>query len=256
MLDQKLPKAIIYLEPHQVSIYLSTSSVAIAIPFTGEVVANMEVIAVETLQAQIETGIKQNDLQPHLAHVVISPGLYFKKEFPGKEKSLRSPEITAFLDIIPLENVTSRVIAFHEAAVAVATNKDFYQPILDVFKRSKFEFAGLPPAFVFQDSQEEQFQFTPEMARKILGQWDLAQKMSLVNMQPKTTSSQIAQAQLNSEDGEVLPLPSDNTFKLDNSSDEKLLGVKRVYVLAGVFIVLILILSILVYNVVLNPQPV
>lgn len=255
MLDQKLPKAIIYLEPHQISIYSSATSSIIAIPFTGEVVANMEVIAVEALQAQIETGIKQNDLQPHLAHIVISPALYFKKEFPGKEKSLRSPEITAFLDIIPLENVTSRVVAFHEAAVAVATNKDFYQPILDVFKRSKFEFAGLTPAFVFQESEEEQFQFTPELARKVLGQWDVGQKMSLVSMQAKSATNQPAAT--SAANGEVLPpLPQESTFKLDNSSDEKILGMKRVYVLGGVFAILILILAVLMFNMLLNPQPV
>lgn len=242
MLDGKLPRAIIYLEPHQVSLYSSSTSTILSMPFGEGVVRDMEVAAVEVLQSQLDTWLKQQDVQPHTAVLILAENVYFKKEFPGKQNAPNAVEITTFLDLVPIESPTTRIIPMADAAVAVAANKDFYQPIVEVLQKQKIAVVALTPVFIFQMSPTESWQFNPETARKVMSEWETALKYSLVGMVVKKMSTK--QTELPSK----YTAQSASAAKFQTTTDDgKIMGLPRVIFLALTFGVLLLIMGVMLY---------
>lgn len=243
MLDNKLPRAVIYLEPHQVSFYSSVTSTILSMAFGQGVVQDMEVAAVEVLQSQLDTWLKQQNIQSHNAVMILADNAYFKKEFPGKQNAPNSADITAFLDLVPIESPTTRIIPMAEAAVAVAANKDFYQPIVEVLQKQKISVVALTPAFVFQLNPAEAWQFNPETARRVLSEWETAQKYSLVSMSAKkTVAKSVELTSPYTSTRAVAPAAFGN-----GAGEEKILGLPRVVFLGLTFGVLLLVMGFMLY---------
>lgn len=242
MLDGKLPRAVIYLEPHQVSLYSTTNSTIQSMAFSEGVVQDMEVAVVDVMQSQLDTWLKQQNIQPHTAVVVLADNVYFKKEFPGKQNAPNSLEITAFLDLVPIESPTTRIIPMAGAAVAVAANKDFYQPIVEVLQKQKIAVQSLTPSFVFQLNPTESWQFNPESARKVLSEWETAQKFSLVSMVVKKQISKPSESGSSYASHSVSPTSFPNS-----GEDDKIMGLPRVTFLAITFLLLLVVMGIMLY---------
>lgn len=242
MLDNKLPRAVIYLEPNQVSFYSTVTSTIQSMVFGEGVVRDMEVAAVEVLQAQLDTWLKQQNIQSHNAVIILAENVYFKKEFPGKQNALNSAEISAFLDLVPIESPTARIISMAGAAVAVAANKDFYQPIVEVLQKQKVSVVALTPAFVFQLNPAEVWQFNPETARKVVSEWETAQKFSLVGMVAKKAVAKPVEVA-----SSYASNPASAGKFVDGPEDTKIMGLPRVAFLALTFGVLLLIMGVMFY---------
>jgi hypothetical protein len=242
VLDNKLPRAVIYLEPHQVSLYSTLTSTISNVVFSEGVIRDMEVVAVDVLQSQLETWLKQQNTQPHVAVLVLAEQTYFKKEFPGKQNAPSSAEITAFLDLVPLESPTTRVIPMVGAAVAVAANKDFYQPVVEVLQKEKISVVALTPTFVFKTDQAQAWQFNPETARKIVSEWETAQKFSLVGMITKRAAPKPSD---NGNSSSAVALASARFGPTEEES--KILGLPRVAFLGIAFAILLGVLGVMIY---------
>lgn len=137
-----------------------TESKTIPIEFGPEVMRDLTIVSPDALQEQIRIVCSQYFANETGLILVLSPEVYFKQDFPGKQhyQAFEDTEVLHFFDLVPFENIVKKVMKTTEGVTAIAVNKDLYQPLFDAFAQMGISAFSLVPWFVlFDDDQSNTF---------------------------------------------------------------------------------------------------
>ncbi len=208
------------------------------IDFLPQSVYDLEVINESSLDQQISSVIETNKLVPGNILIVLTNSVLFQKEFKI-EKDKKS--IEDFINNIPFENTCSIIIPLTPTSErVVATNKDLYDSIKNIFVKKNFSVNGITLAALLDKNVSENSQTIISLGLKKID----SIKNDVFDINKKTDS--------NSDDLDTNSLDPD--IEIETEKKKKI--TPRVIFLILVFIILILVLVGLVVKTVMYPTPV
>lgn len=129
-------KSICYLDQNRIDFYQSGMQSVHSIPLPATVTQNMEIINQDELQKTIAGFVETNKIVPAAVVCVIATGMIFEKNIETVPPQTPEAEITAFLDIVPFNSVTSKTIPLEKGIKIIAVNTDFLIAIKNVFEKA------------------------------------------------------------------------------------------------------------------------
>ena len=263
-----MARGILFLSKTDIELYVPTLPQVVKIPFTSELVKDLEVVSDEKIQAALQGTFATNKIVPPNSFLVLlADSTLFMREFPKavpaipvqnpsasptapvapavpqmkaadlvhegefiKEQDLH---IQSFIDKVPFENVSSKIITTETARKVIATNKDLYMVFKNALSKMGNTVEAVVPAIVLQKVVNVTSGITPDTARSVLMQSDLIKQNDLLS-----EGSAVKHTVVDSKTGKEKPT---NT---------------RAYILIGVFGLLFLFMIILYYMMYMRPKPV
>lgn len=209
---------LLYIEPNKCSFQLwgLPSSLQLSIPW--EIAHDGEIMDKEKFTALFQTFLQTNSISQTSVAIVLSPQMTFEKNLSQGESSNQPIDAQGFIESIPFENVIMIRITLDKTDYIVATNKDIVDLYKNILTAQHCTVILAVPETIFQ-------QFIPQLQESpdlqiMLEKLDIMHEYSFLkneNLQLQSTGQQLKSKQN--------PL--------------------RLIVLTGVFIILIIIISIM-----------
>ena len=131
---KKLKLAILILDKNSLSYYDEFNSLNFELP--KNIVQDLEVIDKGKLIETIDLFIKNNKLIPKNILMVLNAPLFFEKTF--KDQVDIETQIKKFLENVPFENISSRLMVDEKESKLMVTNRNFFMPIKNAFESEGF----------------------------------------------------------------------------------------------------------------------
>lgn len=174
------PKVLLYLKAHSLEVYIKGVEEVGEVDFPSVVIKHLEIIDQTKLNELIISFIAKSGLEAQKAVLLLSDEVTFHKRInrdtPEAEKAL----IEAFFDKVPLDKAhqAKKVLVTDNSLVAVATNKNLYESIINSFSSNNWEIKTATPAIVFGELSNS---LEPQLVEDILSANDLLQKDNLLD---------------------------------------------------------------------------
>lgn len=120
-----------------------------------DIVNDMEVVNEEKLNTLIQTFIESNKIVPTDIIILLSPAFTFEKELEELPSDQLDKEIQKFLEFVPFENISSKVVKFEKKWKVVATSKELCELFKKAFEKQKFSVVGITPASILKETFAE-----------------------------------------------------------------------------------------------------
>lgn len=218
---------IFYLEGHRAIFYGGNVINMISLEWPLDVIKDLEVLNKEKLATLIQAFVQSNNIVPCSVLIVLSQAVTFEKDLQESPSEDQDREMQKFIDVVPFEEVISRIIKLEKKWKIVAINKELYEPIRDAFEKQGFLIISVVPASVLQETM-------PELVENldfsiILSKADDIKQYSLL----------------------IAEEPQNTTYETKKTWKNK-----RTLLLLGIFGLLLLILLVLIFTSVLSgPSP-
>lgn len=216
--EPKRQIALLYFEPTQAFFYNSATTGLLQLTFPQDTYADQEIVNSEKFLAAFQLFFQQNSIVPSDFIIVLSPALTFEKEFTDNLTSSLTKEIQSFFDLVPFEEVLSKVYKISKKTIAVATNKQLCDESMRALEQLQSRVTAIVPLSIAQ-------QVAPELQNLDIGvlfnKADFLKQYSLLIFEEQVSTFK------------TMP-----TEKKDKN---------RLYMLTGVFVMLLLVLVIVIF---------
>ncbi len=215
-------RSVIYIDRNNLYFYGGNVHSPVAFPFPQTAVKDMEVVNSEELAIQITEWIKNHKIESSPTLLLLASTIYFQKEIPDTALPDQRIEMKkTFIENVPFNDTHIQEILVGKSILLVAVNTDFVYSIRDIFQTCGFVIEAIAPIAEIYGLQPIP-SFSAQVAQ------DALKKISKDNGFPLQQQTEANLTQLE----DTLPkTPSNN----------------RLYIMIGVFIILIAILGILFY---------
>lgn len=256
---------VIYLQKDKFQLYSPFFSTILEFHFVPEIVRDLDVVNKDFLENLLGLFITNNKIPPSNLIVVVADNACFIKDFfstqqpqPQGDKPPQMPtpqelaeelhdQIEQFVDHVPFDSVVSEKFPLVNGIKVLATNRELYDAIKEVFEKQKFTVEIVVPGLPFGNNASANSTMDFTLANYFL-QRVSAMKQYGFAMQNKMVIQERDVAEETPEKStaeEPEKQPDDPTKPKEN---------KRLFVLVGVFVFLI-ILTIIVYFMTNQPPP-
>ena len=219
---------IIYLAKNGLAVYGEKTKGIFQLNFQPQVVKDLEIINRDQLNLNIKSLVDSNKIIPSALIMIVSHNMFFEKDFPPLSKEQQVIETQKLLDNIPFEVIASQAFGTEKTYKIVATNGNFIESIRKAFETLGFAINIALPAIAFGNIGEELNQVTIKI---IFSKYPALKQYNLLKNEPKI-NSQPSQKE------------SEQEVK-DEKNKEK--TNKKNLIAIGIFVLLIVILSIIVF---------
>lgn len=227
------PIGIIYLDKARFDLYDGGRKAIFRFTFKSEVARDFEIVNKDQLYSQIKSFVESNKLLHSPLIIILSKSTLFEKDFTSIPKEQQEVEVQKFLDNMPFEIISSKILKTEKEYKAVATNGYFIECIKNAFERLGFVVTCVIPSFVLGNIGDG---LNQEMAKLTLSRIDSVKQYNLLTNGSQTTTSQKKE-----EEG----------VKIDEKINQK--NKKKNLIAAGIFVLFIVVLFIIVF-IVLSSQ--
>lgn len=210
-----------YIDTNKILFYLGSTGTIIQLEFPPDVLSYLDLMHEAKFEQLLDSFLEQNQLIGGGVILVYSTTVTFEKDFEETQIVKEDTEIQKFIDIVPFEDVFSKTYKLNKKIKAVAVNNRVYESIRTVLERRNFIINSVIPISVLQETFSELAQNID--LGFILGKIDSIKQFSMING------------------------TSGNNPALEKKPESKKQN-KRLYVLGGIFGVLVLILIVMVIN--------
>lgn len=224
--------SLLYIEPTSIFFYNADLPQALVANFPLDTIQDGEVVSRDKCMQLIDSFLKTNQLLPGQIQFAISPLLTYERVLPQAENEESKIAVQSFLDVIPFETVVSLYANVNGQRWVLATNKSLLDTFKRAFEAEHWTVTSAVPVSILQ-------QLVPELAQAIDFSLLLTKVDSIHQYSFLSPSQIMQQTSTTSSFTHKPPAPKDN---------------KRVYMLGGVFGVLMIVLVIMVVAS-LAPQP-
>jgi len=221
----------LYIDQNGMLLYTTTTPAVITFPFPQDIVRDLEIINKDLLQKEMIKIIKDNALQPSRYIFALSGNLLFEKPFQDSKTPESQKEIQSFLDNIPFEH-TSTIIFENAESKLIATNKDIYQTFSRIFEQQGSTVEYILPAYVLGVDVNQALAMTQPLLSDLHRRAPSLRQYSFFTDVVRPPHKNPDQEK---KDGK----------KTD--TEESKLSKKRSVILAGVFLLLLLMLGIVAF---------
>lgn len=192
-------------------------------PFSTVVVNSLEIINPQEFRSQIKAFIEVNKFLPADLMIILSPDVLFEKDIQAQDPNILSQETQNFLDIIPFESISTKILPTKAGIRVIAVNKNLIDTLSSSLKELGFLIGGMVPYEVVERF-EGTYSLNKEISKFIIKQLDSLKNASF------------------EFENERKPIPQTESHTGKSTETSRL----RFYVMLGVFGVLLLILIFLI----------
>lgn len=226
----KRQTAVVFIDNNKILFYAKDTKNNLALDLPSDVVSDLEVVGRNKLEQLVDTFFQAETLKGIEFDVILvfSQGTTFEKDFTDDTTKVKYEEIQKFLDMVPFEDVLSNTYKINKKTKIVAVNKVLYDVLRLALERNKAYVSSVVPMAVLAETN-------PELSNNIdlafiAGRSDSLKQYGLIDVKEGSLESE----QKNS------------------------IGIKkkdvRLYILLGIFALLLIILLVLMYTTFFSPS--
>ena len=224
----KRQQAILFLDRNRFDLYEGAGGRVLSFPFAPDVINALEVINPSSLENQINSFLDQNSVPAANVVMILSPNVLFEKDIVGLEPQQQEAQSQIFLDNVPFDSLITKVIPFDKGIRISTTNKALCDNIKSALEKKGFIIEGVAPY-------------------ESLGQ-NLYQTAGLDNQNGPQILKMYDSIKNNSFPVVTVSAPKKNTSEKKQEADKKAPPKTRMFLFAGIFVVLIGILVFVLFN--------
>ncbi len=218
----KKPTGVFYVDGNRAFFYEQSLSSPLSTAIPPDAVSNLEVINKKKLDLVIQSFVATNKLLPKNIVILLSTQVTFDRDFTQSSIEM-AKNIDEFLELVPFEDTISKKSVFSGRTKVVAANREFCEAIKAGFQKTGFVVTGVFPLSLF-------LEIMPQLQSNL----DLALVLSKIPEMKDFNLLPVVEASVNAPQKEK---PSKT----------------RLYVLGGVFGLLIIVLMFFVYRNIISP---
>ena len=249
MLSKSHP-IILFIDRFGFSVYQDTLTTIPKFNFTQDLVANLDVVNKVQFVSLVSTFIEINKIVPSSLAVILSDDVIYIKDLAGPvQKPVSAPgsvpapkieatedkehkdEVENFLENIPFEEILARVIKTGNINRIVAVNRDLAMTIVDTFMAKGSTIDSITPGFMYGQNVNFTKGLTSDNLKVILGNVEILRSGNLLTDQEKMIIGRDIRSEMETPAAIV----------------EKKKQNRTQYILAGVFIILLVILGVVYF---------
>ncbi|MBI4084781.1 MAG: hypothetical protein HY431_02645 [Candidatus Levybacteria bacterium] len=219
------PQGVLYVDKYFFDIYSDLLGTVLRFPFAPQVVRDYDIVDKDGFLSQLRFFIQQNKIQPLALTIILSAQVLFAKQIALADPTKREAAGLSFVESVPFEFVGSVSIPSQNGVEILASNKDMYQTLKQGFATDGFSTDGVFPAILLRDIHVTNG-LTADIARRILSMSVSLRAYNFLAL-PQTVSPEVK-----TEEGSI-----QSQSKKSN----------RLYVMIGVFVLLILVLAVFIF---------
>lgn len=229
-----MKQSILYLEQNRGIFYNAEKSSMLQLDFPGDVVKDLDLLNKDKLYALIQAFVEAYQILPTSLVLLLSPTVTFDKDLTSDQTAgvpdgtRPASEVQSFIDLVPFQVVLSRTFSIGEKKKIVTANKEFIDALQRGFQKFHCDISLVLPFSVIQE-------IIPELENN----FDLGLVLSKVD----------GLKQYNMLETQVVKQNMVTGKKVMQKTESK-----RLYVLLGVFGILLIIMIIMAVTT-LTPQP-
>ena len=193
---KKRPYTVCYFQRSRLSIYIPAHKEVATLDFPPTILADITVVDQEQFKKAITKLLAQYKVEAGPVLVVLASDVCFVQEIVQDEAKEKKPtdEVVKELRLsMPFTNVFVRIIRQGKKQTVLALNREFYEPLLDVFTQQSFEVTTLIPEMILSQSLGETG-LSAEIALQLTAAVDKLEEFDLLETEDKpkliTTSAQ------------------------------------------------------------------
>ena len=193
---KKHPYTVCFFQRSRLSIYIPARKEVAALDFPPTILADVTVIDQEQFKKAVTKLLAQYKADAGPVLIVLATDVCFVHEIEVDAKKEKKPNAEILNELrssMPYTNVFARVIHQGKRELAVALNREFYEPLLAVLREEGFDVTTLIPEFILSTPIAETG-LTPELAVQLAAMVDKLESFDLLESQEKarmiTTSAQ------------------------------------------------------------------
>ncbi|OGK13625.1 hypothetical protein A3C98_04440 [Candidatus Roizmanbacteria bacterium RIFCSPHIGHO2_02_FULL_37_15] len=223
-------KAIVFIQKDKFEYFDESLSRIFYFLFQPTIIHDLELVDKDQLIAKIKFFVESNKIQKAKIIFIIADAITFEKTFPITPNINKDLEIEKFLENIPFEHVSYKVIDGQKDYRVLATNKELFQAIESSFEVLGFNSLAIIPQLSLADPFRLNPSLSADMIKFIFSHLDLLKKQSFTQEEMKPS-----------------PQPSSEETPVDAKKSQLPVNKYRLPILLSVFVLSLLLLSIFVY---------
>lgn len=193
---KKKPYTVCYFQRSRLSVYMPQRKEVAVLDFPPTILADITVVDQDQFRKAITKLLAQYKVDAGPVLIVLASDVCFIKEVvveAGAEKKPVDEIVRELRSSMPYTNVFARVVHQGKNEIAVALNREFYEPLLAVFREEGFDVTTLVPEFILSQPIAETG-LSPEFSLQLAEMVEKLEAFDLLESQEKpkliTTSAQ------------------------------------------------------------------
>lgn len=223
----KKQSAILYLDSKGFYFYEQTLPNVLSMAFLETSVKDMDVINGAQLSAQIKSFVDQYNIAPGAITIILSPNVTFEKDITGLSGEDQDNAIKKFTETIPFESVLTKSYPIDKGLKIIGCNEDLYDELKLSFKSVSFVVESIIPYQMLGSDQNLLQNMLVDNISLLLRRLD---KYRQYTMLAEKTKSQVVSS------------------PIDHKDPTQKKGSTRLFIMAGIFIVLFAILGYMILH--------
>ena len=228
-------KAIVFIHKDKLEYFDETQSKIFQFVFQPNLIQDLEVVDKDQINIQLKSFIGTNKLTVANLLFVIAEAITFEKTFQIVPNANKDLEIQKFLENIPFEHVSYKIIDGQKDYKVLAINKELYDVFKFTFESLGFKVLSIIPQSALGDSYRNSQNLNSDMVKYILIHFDPLQKQGFFQEEIKPIPQTSEEEELTTSNQQPRPVNQNPVNKY------------RFPILLSVFFVLIGVLSYFVY---------
>ena len=144
-----------YIDKNKALFYQDADGSMLQMDFPPDIISDQEYTDGEKLEHLIEAFLETNKLEKGNIIFIYAPNVAIEKDFPDELAENKNEEIQKFIDMIPFEEVMSKIYKLNKKTKVVAINQEIYESIKSIFASKNFLILGIIPSTVLQETVAE-----------------------------------------------------------------------------------------------------
>ena len=144
-----------YIDKNKALFYQDMDGSILQMDFPPDIISDQELTGREKLEHLIESFLETNKLGKGNIIFIYSPDITIEKDFPDEPAGNKNEEIQKFIDMIPFEEVLSKIYKLDKKTKVVAINQEIYDSIKNIFVKKNFLVLGIIPSTVLAETVAE-----------------------------------------------------------------------------------------------------
>jgi len=144
-----------YIDKNRALFYRDVDDSILQMDFPPGIISDQELTGREKLEHLIESFLETNKLGKGNIIFIYAPDITIEKDFPDELAENKNEEIQKFIDMIPFEEVLSKIYKLNKKTKVVAINQELYESIKNIFAKLNFLVLGIIPSTVLAETVTE-----------------------------------------------------------------------------------------------------
>ena len=168
---KKRYQGVLFLKRDGFDFYEDKSGRISSFPFSTAVVNSLEIINLQEFKNQIKAFVEINKFLPADLMIILSADILFEKDIQTQDPNVQSQETQNFLDIIPFESISTKLLPAKLGIRVIAVNKNLIDTLSSSFKELGFLIEGIVP-YETVEGFEGIYSLNNEISKSIIKQFD------------------------------------------------------------------------------------